>query len=169
MISVDHVPLHESPHAAKRVLLDTMILCYAHDSLSPHNSRASLIVRAAIHGHIRAQMSYQNLSEFYAVVTGRRVANPLTQDHAARLCRLYMGCAEIGLISPTRETYAEAFASLGERRVAGGDVFDHILAYTAKDRADTIWTDNTRHFQGYPFLNAENPLDWEWEETPEQQ
>jgi predicted nucleic acid-binding protein len=169
MISVDRVPLPESPHSGKRVLLDTMILCYAHDSLSPHNRSASLILRAAIQGQIRAQMSYQNLSEFYSVVTGRRVANPLTQDHAARLCRLYMDCAEIEIMWPTRETYAEAFASLRERQVTGGDVFDHILAYTVKDKADTIWTDNTRHFQGYSFLKAENPLDWEWEATPREQ
>ena len=168
MILVDHKPLPESPYSAKRVLLDTMILCYAHDSLSPRNPNASLVVRAAVHGHIRAHLSYQNLSEFYSVVTGVRVSNPLTQDHASRLCRLYMNCSEIGLISPTRETYTEAFSSLDERRITGGDIFDHILAYTAKDRVDTIWTDNTRHFQGYPFLDAENPLDWAWEETPEQ-
>jgi len=38
-------------------------------------------------------------------------------------------------------------------------VFDCLLAYTARGRVDTIWTDNTKHFTAYPFLKTEPPLD----------
>ena len=45
-ILVDGVDVAESAHASQKILLDTMILCYAHDRLSPHHDAASLIIKA---------------------------------------------------------------------------------------------------------------------------
>jgi len=162
---VDGKELSESPHPGKKILIDTMILCYAHDRLSPHNPRASLIMKAAINGNINAHLSYQNLAEFYSVVTGRRVERPITPAQAARLSRLYEECVDIKTLLPTEESYREALNTAEDRQTTGGDIFDCILAYTARGKVDTIWTDNTKHFTAYSFLKAENPLKWEWKET----
>jgi predicted nucleic acid-binding protein len=166
--SVDGRELSESTHPRKKILIDTMILCYAHDRLSPHNPRASLIMKAAINGNIDAHLSYQNLAEFYSVVTGRRVERPIAPAQAARLSRLYEECVDIKILLPTEEAYREALNTAEDRQVTGGDIFDGILAYTARGKVDTIWTDNTKHFTAYSFLRAENPLKWEWKETEDQ-
>jgi len=55
-----------------------MILCYAHDRSSPHHDAAALIIKASINGWIRAFISHQNLLEFYYIMTGKRVKNPLS-------------------------------------------------------------------------------------------
>lgn len=168
-ISVDGRELSESDHAKKQILIDTMILCYAHDRLSQHNPKASLIMKASIDGTINAHLTYQNLAEFYSVITGRRVERPITPAQAARLCRLYGECHEIKILPPTEEAYREALNAAEDAQVTGGDIFDLILAYTAKGKADTIWTDNTKHFETQTFLRAENPLTWNWKETKDQQ
>jgi len=164
-ISVEGRELSESTNAEKQILIDTMILCYAHDRLSPHNPKASLIVKAAINGIINAHLAYQNLAEFYSVITGRRVERPIASAQAARLCRLYGECVDIKLLLPTGDAYREALKTAEKQQIAGGDIFDCILAYTARGKVDTIWTDNIRHFEAYTFLKAENPLRWDWEET----
>lgn len=167
-IFIDGWELSESTHAKKQILIDTMILCYAHDRLSPHNPMASLIMKAAINGIINAHLAYQNLAEFYSVITGRRVERPMAPAQAARLCRLYEECVDIKILLPTEEAYREALKTAEDRQVTGGDIFDSILAYTARGKVDTIWTDNTKHFKAYSFLKAENPLKWEWKETEDQ-
>jgi len=167
-ISVDGRELSESTHAKKQILIDTMILCYAHDHLSPRNPKASLIMKAAINGIINAHLGYQNLAEFYSVITGRRVERPMAPAQAARLCRLYEECVDIKILLPTEEAYQEALNTAENNKVIGGDIFDCILAYTARGKVDTIWTDNTKHFKAYSFLKTENPLKWEWKEIENQ-
>jgi len=161
---VDDVDVTQSTHAQKRVLLDTMILCYAHDRLSPHHAIASLIVRASIKGLIKTHVSYQNLAEFYSIITGKRVKKPLTPREAAELCMLYEKSVAIGKLLPTPATYGEAFESAKHLSIVNGDIFDCVLAHTATGNVDTIWTENTQHFKEYAFLSVENPLEWKWEE-----
>jgi len=163
-ILVEDVDVAQSVHAKKRILLDTMILCYAHDRLSPYHTTASLIIKASISGLIETFVSYQNLVEFYSIITGKRVKKPLAPREAAELCVLYDKSVAIRKLLPTASTYGEAFESAEELSIVNGDVFDCLLAHTAKEKVDTIWTENTQHFKEYAFLSVENPLEWKWEE-----
>lgn len=43
----------------KKVLFDTMVLCCAHDGLSLHCAKASLLLRAGVNGLIRTYVSYK--------------------------------------------------------------------------------------------------------------
>jgi len=163
-ILVNDRDIAQSVYAEKRILLDTMILCYAHDRLSPYHAKASLIVKASINGLIEAYVSYQNLLEFYSVMTGKRVKNPLTPREAAEICLLYAKSVAVTKLLPASATYRETFESAEALSVVDGDVFDCVLAHTAKGNADTIWTENIRHFKKYDFISVENPLEWKWEE-----
>lgn len=163
-ILINDRDITQSVYAQKRILLDTMILCYAHDRLNPYHAKASLIVKASISGLIQAFVSYQNLLEFYSIMTGKRVKNPLTPREAAELCMLYARSVAITKLLPTSATYCETFESAGNLSVIDGDVFDCVLAYTAKGKADTLWTENVTHFKKYGFISVENPLEWRWEE-----
>jgi len=164
-ILVNGVNIIQTVHAQKRILLDTMILCYAHDRLNPYYKEASLIIKASLSGFIKAYISYQNLVEFYSIITGKRVKKPLAPKEAGELCMLYDKSVVIGKLLPKASTYNETFKFAKEQAVVNGDVFDCVLAYTARGNVDTIWTENTRHFKKYPFLKVENPLEWKWEET----
>ena len=163
-ILVDGVDVAESVHARKRILLDTMILCYAHDRSSPHHAAASLIIKACVNGLIRAFVSYQNLLEFYFIMTGERVKKPLSPSEAAEICMLYEESVAFGKIYPSAAVYREAFESAKRLSIVDGDIFDCILAQTCKGNVDTLWTENTGHFKDYTFLKVENPLKWKWEE-----
>jgi hypothetical protein len=77
---------------------------------------------------------------------------------------LYGKSVAIGKLLSTTATYGEAFESAGHLSTVNGDVFDCVLALTAKGKVDTIWTENTQHFKEYAFLSVENPLKWKWEE-----
>ena len=153
-----------SIHTQKKILLDTMILCYAHGKSSPNHAKAFLILKAAINGLIEACISYQNLAEFYSIITGKRVKEPLTPSKAAALCILYGKSSRIKKLLPAGITYDQAFYLAQDHLLTDGDVFDGILACTARMGANTIWTENVQHFTRYSFLNAENPLEWVWEE-----
>jgi predicted nucleic acid-binding protein len=163
-ILVDGVDVAESVHASKKILLDTMILCYAHDRLSSHHDAASLIIKASINGLIRAFVSLQNLLEFYSIMTGKRVKNPLSSDEAAEICMLYEESGSFGKLPPSATTYRETFESAKHLSIVNGDIFDCVLAYTCKGNVDTLWTENTKHFKKYSLLKVENPLKWKWEE-----
>jgi len=70
----------------------------------------------------------------------------------------------IGKLLPDIAAYSEAFESAKDLSIVNGEVFDCVLAFTARGNVDTIWTENTRHFKRFAFLNTENPLVWKWEE-----
>jgi len=161
---VDGTDVTQSIHAKKRILLDTMILCYAHDRLSQYHGEASLIVKASVSGLIEAYVSHQNLLEFYSVMTGKRVKKPLTPREAAELCRLYLKSVAIKKLVSSSAMYCKAFESAEESSIVDGDIFDCVLAHTGKGNVDTIWTENVRHFEKYRFMSAENPFGWKWEE-----
>lgn len=163
-ILVDETDVTQSLYAKKRILLDTMILCYAHDCLSPHHGKASLIVKASVGGLIEAYVSYQNLLEFYSVMTGKKVKKPLTPGEAAELCMLYVKSVAIIKLVPSSDMYCKAFESAEELSITDGDIFDCVLAHTVKGNVDTIWTENVRHFKKYGFVGVENPFEWKWEE-----
>jgi len=163
-ILVDETDVTQSVYAEKRILLDTMILCYAHDRLSPYHGEASLIVKASVSGLIEAYVSYQNLLEFYSVMTGKRVKKPLTSGEAAELCRLYVKSVAITKLVPSSEMYCKTFESAEELFIVDGDIFDCVLAHTGKGNVDIIWTENVRHFKKYRFVGVENPFEWKWEE-----
>ena len=63
-------------------LVDTNLLVYAHDLSSPFHNRAKTWLEKMINQH-QVVLSWQNLLEFYTIVTDpRRVTNPLSATEA---------------------------------------------------------------------------------------
>lgn len=50
-------------------LLDTNILVYAHDSLSPYHVTAKRLVKGALQENIQTAITLQNIAEFFAIIT----------------------------------------------------------------------------------------------------
>lgn len=141
------------------ILLDTNILVHAAASKSPHHRRATEIRDQAASGEIEACVAAQVLNEFYAVVTdSRRFAPPLTPARARRELQSYLS-SRIGVVLPKDTTLPLMLKLAVIRPVRRGRIFDLFLAATMLDNGvRTIYTENTRDFQGISGVDAINPF-----------
>ncbi|RLE90369.1 MAG: hypothetical protein DRJ46_04050 [Thermoprotei archaeon] len=161
-ILVDGRPIEETEHYGKGVLIDTMIICYAYDPLSPMHRKAKAVMAAVLLGYVHGHVSYQNLAEFYSIMTGKRVKNPLTPREALRIVEALIKSRRLVKLAPAN--YEEALRHAAKLGLRNGDVFDAVLAYTCKGVVDYVWTENVEDFRYYrSFLAVENPLEWGWE------
>jgi len=161
-ILVNGAPIERTPHYRKKVLIDTMILCYAYDPLSLAHEQAKAVLTAALLGYVEGYVSYQNLAEFYSVMTSSRVKRPLAPHEAYRIIEALARSRRLAKLAPSN--YVDALRHAARLGLRGGEVFDAVLAYTCRGIVDYIWTENVDDFQHYAsFLEAENPLEWEWE------
>ena len=130
-----------------------MILCYAHDALSPYREKAKLLILAGLKGLYVPYVSVQNILEFYSVVTSKRVKKPLSPVKAFEIANTYLSSKKI------RKLYLrnlkEALKYAAENDVKSGDIFDVVLAYTAKGEVDYLWTQNVSDFENFEFLRVE--------------
>jgi len=160
-IYVNGAPFEKTKYFGKRILLDTMILCYAHDKLSPHRQTCKLMIEAGLNGLYKLHLAYQNIVEFYSVITSKRVLNPLPPSEASKIALSYIESSSIIKLKP--KGYGEAVLEASRLNLRGGEIFDAILAFTAKGEVDFLWTENVSDLGRFNFLRVENPLTWKWE------
>ncbi|MBS7610696.1 type II toxin-antitoxin system VapC family toxin [Candidatus Bathyarchaeota archaeon] len=143
-----------------KILLDTNILVHSHNKTSPYQKKASDIIRKAMRREIEAYISPQVLYEFFAVVTNpKKVEYPISSEEAAEICLDLWECREIEKINPTTRAPKEVFKIVKELNLSKGEVFDCVLAVTAKENdIEMIYTENVDDFKEYGFLKALNPL-----------
>jgi predicted nucleic acid-binding protein len=143
-----------------KILLDTNILVHAYNKSSPHQSKARKIIKKAMQGEIEACLSPQILYEFFAVVTSaKRVEHPMPSDEAADLCLDLWECNEIEKLNPSGLASIEVFKSAKELKLSKTEIFDCVLAVTAKENnVETIYTENIVDFKHYTFLKSVNPF-----------
>jgi predicted nucleic acid-binding protein len=143
-----------------KILLDTNILVHAYNKSSPHQQKASKIIKKAMLGETEACLTPQVLYEFFAVVTSpKRVENPIPTHEAADLCIDLWECNEIEKLNPSDIVPIEVFKLAKTLKLSKAQIFDCILAVTAKEnKIKTIYTENTVDFKHYAFLEALNPF-----------
>jgi predicted nucleic acid-binding protein len=143
-----------------KILLDTNILVHAYNKSSPHQDQASKIIRQAMKGETDVCLSPQVLYEFFAVVTSaKRVEHPISPLEAANLCIDLWECNEIEKLNPSKIAPIEIFEFVKELNLSKAEIFDCVLAVTAKENdVDIIVTENIADFKGYKFVKAVNPF-----------
>ena len=143
-----------------RTLLDTNILVHAYNSESPVHRAAREVLRDALTGNLEAVITPQVLYEFYAVSTDpRRVSSPLEPQVAAAICRDLALSPEMEKIHTSEASTEEALSLAEAHGLRGPDVFDCVLAATAKQGGvRRIYTENVADFARFGFLEAVNPL-----------
>jgi predicted nucleic acid-binding protein len=143
-----------------KILLDTNILVHAYNKSSPHQDQAIEILNKATQGAIEACLSPQVLYEFFAVVTSaKRVEHPISPREAADLCIDLWECNEIEKLNPSGIAPIEVFKFVKELRLSRAEIFDCVLAVTAKENdVETIYTENVADFKRYKFVKASNPF-----------
>lgn len=164
-ITVNGQGVEKSPYAARKLLLDTNVLVYAHNKSSPKHQQASCILIAATQGSINAHISHQNLLEFYSVMTNPRKVNPSPPVREVQeICTDLWDSHKIKKIFPKEKTAVEAMRIAAANGLKGAQIFDCTIALTARDsHLDYIWTENVSDFERLDFIHAENPLIMNWQ------
>jgi len=164
-ITVDGQDVEKTPYATQTILLDTNVLVYAHNKSSAKHHPASRILIAATQGSINAYISYQNLLEFYSVMTNPRKVTPSPAlREIQEICIDLWDSHKIRKIFPKEKTTIEAIRIATANGLKGAQIFDCTIALTARDnQVDHIWTENVSDFKQLDFIHAENPLIRNWQ------
>ncbi len=138
-------------------LLDTNVLVYAGDRVSPFHDACRGFRDRAVRGEIFAVLTATVLNEFYAIVTDdRRVRCALSPEEALREIQGYR--QTFRLIHPT-DVALEHLGTLIERHVIRKqDVFDAFLVATMLEHGvEAIYTANLKDFERFEEIHVEGP------------
>lgn len=144
-----------------KVLLDTNILVHSYNRSSPHQEKASRVIRKALKNKLTAYLTPQILYEFSAVITNpKRVENPLSPHQASEICLDLWQSRSIKRINASPNVPKEVLQLVGELKISRAKIFDCRIAVIAKENnVNKIYTENTEDFKQYKFIKAENPLE----------
>lgn len=145
---------------SKLSLLDTNILVYADNIDSPYHEKAEKIREEAKLGRIKVCVSFQNLLEFYSVMTNpKRIENCLSPEEANQEVEKYLSTKIIRKIGPKPTTLGIAIKLNQKLKVVGQKMFDLFLAATMLDNGvKKILTANEGDFKGFDEIEAINPF-----------
>lgn len=142
-----------------KVLLDTNILVYAHHKSSPHHNKAQKVILSLI-AKKDGFCSWQNLLEFYNVVTDKRkVPYPFTPNEVLNIISKYQQSG-LNIISPSSKSYKIALSVGQDLRLLGKQrIFDALIVATMKEwDIATIYTNDVAHFSAFSNIKTINPL-----------
>ncbi len=136
-------------------LLDTNVLIYAEQDMSPHYEASKSLRDRALTGEVPACVSPQVLNEFFAVVTNpHRVDDPLTVQEAIDQMRKYYQAKRLVKIYSGPTIIERELALLESHPVSGADIHDlHLVATMLENGVTRIYTFNTKDF--VPFSEIE--------------
>ena len=141
------------------VLLDSNILIYAEQAEDPHHGAAKSLRDRALAGEIRACISPQVLSEFFAIVTNpRRVSTPLTAEKALENIRNYNRSQKLLKIFPGHHIINRMIALLETHPISGQNIHDlYLVATMLENDVSFIYTYNVADFARISEIQVLNP------------
>ena len=151
------------------VLLDSNILIYAEQAEDAHHETAKSLRDRALTGEIKACISPQVLSEFFAIVTNpRRVSTPLTVERALENIRKYNQSKKLVKIFPGSNIINRMIALLEACPVSGADIHDLYLAATMLENdVSHIYTYNVADFARISEIEVLDPKESDVTKTEE--
>ena len=140
-------------------LLDTNVLVYAVDQMSPYHKAASSLANKGFNGDIQACVSPQILSEFFATVTNPKVVSATTeQKEVVSEMRKYFVSSRILKIYPTSATLKIMLDLLDKYAVSRQDVYDlQLVATMLSNNITTICTYDVNGFRKYQGIEVLTP------------
>lgn len=141
--------------------IDTNILVYAYDELSPFHQPAMDFLQHAMNHEISGKPSicitYQTCIEFIHSTTWQKLANPLTIPQAIDIIENLMDFG-VKIVYPKPSQLA-TFLNLLKQSPSRKKLFDIAIVATLKDhQIKGIYTANVKDFQQFSFLTVINPL-----------
>lgn len=142
------------------ILLDTNILVCATGRKSPHHAQAKEICEAAYQGKMEACVAFQNLCEWYAVVTDPRRFEPaLSVGDAVRELEAFLAPSRLTLLTFSPGVSGRMPSLLRRSNCRGAHVFDVFLVATMLENGvETVYTENVKDFTTFREIYAVNPF-----------
>lgn len=137
-------------------LLDTNVLVHAAYRRAPLYGPARQILDRALGQRAKYCLAPQNLVEFAAVVTGKKLVHePLPGEELARFVRVLYSSRNLKKIYPKRATVMRAIHEGTALGISGPVWSDWFLAMTMRDAGvAVIVTEDITHYQRFPFVTA---------------
>lgn len=132
------------------LLFDSNVLVYVHNEDSPFHTQAIKLVTKVIRGEIFGSLTYQNLLEFYSIITDkRRLTNPITPKLASELVNQYLS-SPFEIIYPNLNTNKIMVELLMKNQFKNGQVFDcFLIATMLTSNISHIVTANVKDFKKF--------------------
>lgn len=140
----------------KKLLIDSNILIYSADSLSPKYDVSVIFMKSAVDGLFFPVISHQNILETTRVLTHKRYDNPFTANEISILTENLEKFCDI--IFPNRETWEIMKALLGKYKVISNRIFDcYLVATMLSNDIKIIATDNVKDLAVFEEIKVYNP------------
>ncbi|MEK6982619.1 MAG: PIN domain-containing protein [Candidatus Micrarchaeota archaeon] len=138
-------------------LLDSNILVYAFDtSEGDKHKKAKILLNDCIEGKQSFSVSFQNISEFYNIVT-TKIQKPLPLEEASRICEKIFVLNSFRKIIPTSKSLLLAMTINKEYGIHYWDAL--IAADMIENGVHEIYTENLADFKKVPLIKATNPFE----------
>ncbi len=139
-----------------KILFDTNILVYAHNTDSPFNQKALELYNTTEN----ICTTQQNLLEFYSVITNdKKVEKPVTDMEAQSLLKFYSDSQKFNIISPNINTIKILNELATQYRFKGVEIFDiYIVATMISNDISIIYTADTKIFKKFQSITVLNPF-----------
>ncbi len=131
------------------ISLDTNILVYSVDELSPFHNQAKSFLTKLINDSKRFALTWQVLMEFYAVVTSAGKKMKVPSENAWKFVESLLESGKVELIYPNKDTNKFLKQILTKKKCVGSKIFDLFLAATLlSNEVNTLVTENIKDFSG---------------------
>jgi len=136
--------------------IDTNILVYFLNEESVYHTRAKTFIDKLQKGEIQGMISWQNLSELYAIVTDpKRFPKPMTANQVVEATQQFLESGNINVIFPIVNIKEIFFSLVLKIKPKAQAVHDISLAATLlSNGVKTLVTENTGDFKGVEGLRA---------------
>jgi toxin-antitoxin system PIN domain toxin len=140
-------------------LLDTNVLIYAEQDMSPYHGASKSLRDRALTGEVAACISPQILNEFFGIATNpRRVDQTLTVQEAIDQVKKYYQAKRLIKIYPGTHIIERVISLLETHPVSGADIHDlYLVATMLENNVTRIYTYNTTDFAHIPEIEVLNP------------
>lgn len=141
-------------------LLDSNVLIYAHNKASPFHKIARSILEESLANKIEGCVAFQNLYEFYSIMTdSTRVERPLPVKEARKILISYLDADNLPKIYAKSTNLAQTIELLKSIEITKQQIFDLILVATMiENEVFGIYTADEKLFAQFEFLEVINPF-----------
>lgn len=140
-------------------LIDTNVLVYAADEMSPFHQASKTLRDKSLKGEISLCISPQVLNEFFATVTNpKRVGNPRTREDALLEIEKYFRLEAILKIYPGPQTIETTLSLLKQYDIKRQQIFDlYLVATMLSNNVTRIYTFNQADFCKFKEIEVLEP------------
>ncbi len=144
--------------ASERALVDTNVLIYAYFKDNAQSADSLRLLETAHDGEADLCVAPQNLAEFFAVATGRRISEPMTVDEAVSAVNEILSLPGMVLLMLPLDV-VQRWSELATATCrAGTEIYDLQLAATMQGNGiSRIYTYNEVDFRDLPGITVLTP------------